>query len=109
MSQAEWAIIRRLVSRLIRLEASNWANLRHEVAQGPYFTEWPGYIAALEMLPTAKRLIANVPEKDKEVLRREWYRRSEDLFAPRRKFDLQQYANVLIEKTVTRAQGTVFR
>lgn len=109
MSQAEWVIIRRLVSLLIRLEASNWADLRREIEYGPCFTDWPGYIAALEMFATAKRLIAQLPESDKEVLRREWSRRSSDLFDLRREFDLQQYANVLIEKTVTRAEGTVFR
>lgn len=109
MNQIEWKILRSLVSRVISIERHWWNALKYQIEYGPYFSDWPGYVAALEMRGTARRLIFGLPTETKQTLLNEWKRRPRLIDRKTEEEILDQYALIVVEKVVTRGNGVVFR
>ena len=109
MNQIEWKILRSLVSRVISIERHWWNELKYQIEYGPYFSEWPGYVAALEMKETSRRLIFGLPPETKQMLLKEWKRCPRLIDRETEEEILNQYALMLVEKVVTRGNGVIFR
>jgi hypothetical protein len=105
MTPEERRILSPLARQLRLGDPGNWSDLKYQTQNGPEFSEFPYYPAALEFQDSAQRAVAELAAAQKIILRTQW--RSKSRYPYEFTNDeriLVQYGVILVDLIVQRAR-----
>jgi hypothetical protein len=105
ISRREQQILSPVVTRIRKANPELWESLKRQTQFGPEFTDFPYFLAALEMEPTAIAFVRELPGTDRESLVAEWRAHDRLIHIEEDADIIRQYGLIALDVLVARARA----